>query len=68
MKLCGPEKITPLSVSVSTSEMTEEEMMALALHLSAQEANVGAQQEDAALKKAIKESVSRVKEKLPGGL
>lgn len=68
MKLCGPEKITPLSASVSTSEMTEEEMMALALHLSAQEANVGAQQEDAALKKAIKESVSRVKEKLLGGL
>ncbi|XP_051903141.1 BRCA1-A complex subunit RAP80 isoform X2 [Hippocampus zosterae] len=42
---------------VSTSEMTEEEMMALALHLSAQEANVGAQQEDAALMKAIKESL-----------
>ncbi|XP_019721297.1 BRCA1-A complex subunit RAP80 isoform X2 [Hippocampus comes] len=42
---------------VSTSEMTEEEMMAMALHLSAQEANVGAQQEDAALMKAIKESM-----------
>ncbi|XP_061608888.1 BRCA1-A complex subunit RAP80 [Phyllopteryx taeniolatus] len=41
-------------------EMTEEEMMALALHLSAQEASVSAhqvQQEEAAVMKAIKDSM-----------
>nr|XP_057943147.1 BRCA1-A complex subunit RAP80 [Doryrhamphus excisus] len=45
---------------IKTKEMTEEEMMALALRLSAQEANVSAlrvQQEEEAMMKAIKESM-----------
>nr|XP_020470833.1 BRCA1-A complex subunit RAP80 isoform X2 [Monopterus albus] len=43
-----------------SKELTEEEMVNLALHLSAQEANVGVfklQQEDEAMKKAIQESM-----------
>lgn len=49
-------------VSLLSSEMTEEEMMDLALRLSEQEASVTAlrqQQEEEAMMKAIQESVSK---------
>lgn len=51
-----------LHLSLSSSEMTEEEMIDLALHLSEQEASIVAirrqKEEEEAMMKAIRESVS----------